>query len=122
MDYIISRGPGNILSICERSTGNYSLASTFHLRLPRWRCATRCNMAYDNNNDDGLQSKPDPLKLHLETVHTDIKVIDGVPVIENRAEKEKVLLRKIDMRMMPLMMVICESCIVVLYLKPEVLT
>lgn len=67
-------------------------------------------MADDNdNNDDGLQSKPDVMKLHLETVDADIKVIDGVPVIENRAEKEKALLRKIDIRMMPLMMVICES-------------
>lgn len=31
------------------------------------------------------------------------------PVIEGRAERERELLRKIDLRMMPLMMLICEK-------------
>lgn len=66
-------------------------------------------MSFDHKNDDGLQSKPGPTELHLETVDADLKAIDGVPIIENRAEKEKAVLRKIDLRMMPLMMVICES-------------
>ncbi|KAK7749307.1 hypothetical protein SLS62_008276 [Diatrype stigma] len=54
-------------------------------------------MSFDHTKDD---------RLHLETVDADPKAIDSVPIIEDRAEKENALLRKIDLRMMPLMMVI----------------
>ncbi|KAI0016128.1 major facilitator superfamily domain-containing protein [Xylariomycetidae sp. FL0641] len=57
-------------------------------------------------NHDTVGAKSKTGDLHLETIDADGKVVDGTPIIENRAEKEKVLLRKIDLRMMPLMMVI----------------
>ncbi|ORY63459.1 major facilitator superfamily domain-containing protein [Pseudomassariella vexata] len=41
--------------------------------------------------------------LHLETAGADLKVVNGAVVIEDRVHKEKALLRKIDIRMMPLM-------------------
>lgn len=49
--------------------------------------------------------------VHLEAVEDsrqDAKLSQH-PVVENRAEKEKELLRKIDLRMMPLMMLICKA-------------
>ncbi|KAK5943519.1 hypothetical protein PMZ80_004527 [Knufia obscura] len=48
---------------------------------------------------------------HLESLGTDVAVDD--PVITDRATKEKALLRRIDIRMMPMMMII--------YLLPDVL-
>ncbi|KAJ9136893.1 Major facilitator superfamily domain-containing protein [Pleurostoma richardsiae] len=50
--------------------------------------------------------KPVDGEIHLETVGADLKAVDGDDFIENRAEKEKALLRKIDLRMMPLMMLL----------------
>lgn len=49
--------------------------------------------------------------VHLETADDGLKGVDGVkfPIIENRTEKEKELVRKIDLRMMPLMMLICKK-------------
>ena len=61
-----------------------------------------------DNDHTGLKPAPDAGALHLETLDTDVKVVDGAVIIENRAEKEKKLLRRIDMRMMPLMMLICK--------------
>lgn len=62
-----------------------------------------------DNDHSGLKPAPDAGALHLDTLDTDVKVVDGAVVIENRAEKEKKLLRRIDLRMMPLMMLICMS-------------
>ncbi|KAL1875715.1 hypothetical protein VTK73DRAFT_9904 [Phialemonium thermophilum] len=45
-------------------------------------------------------------EIHLETVGVDLKLVDGQDFIENRAEKEAALVRKIDLRMMPLMMLL----------------
>ena len=53
--------------------------------------------------------KPGVGEIHLETVGVDFKAVDGNVFFENRAEKEKALLRRIDMRMMPLMMLLCKS-------------
>ncbi|KAI1338273.1 MFS general substrate transporter [Xylariaceae sp. FL0016] len=58
------------------------------------------------NEEPTIQSKTDQVQMHLETINADVKFIDGRPVIESRGEKEKKLLRKIDLRMMPLMMLI----------------
>lgn len=54
--------------------------------------------------------------VHVETAEDDLKNAEGVhyPVIEGRIEKEKELLRKIDLRMMPLMMLICKAASLVL--------
>lgn len=50
------------------------------------------------------QKSPD---YHLETLGAEIRADD--PVIVDREVKEKALLRRIDKRMMPLMMLICKS-------------
>lgn len=50
-------------------------------------------------------------KLDLRTIDTDLKVIEDVAVIENRPEKEKALVRKIDIRMMPLLCVLCKYAV-----------
>ncbi|TLS27653.1 hypothetical protein PpBr36_04814 [Pyricularia pennisetigena] len=44
--------------------------------------------------------------LHLETVDADLKVTENGVLIEDRERKEKTLVRKIDRRMMPLMMLL----------------
>lgn len=43
---------------------------------------------------------------HLETLGTEVRSDD--PIVLEREAKEKALLRRIDKRMMPLMMLICE--------------
>jgi hypothetical protein len=43
--------------------------------------------------------------MHLESLKTDVRPDD--PIITDREVKEKALLRRIDKRMMPLMMLIC---------------
>ena len=53
-------------------------------------------------------AKPGVGEVHLETIGADLKAVDGTLFIENREEKEKALLRRIDMRMMPLMMLLCK--------------
>lgn len=45
--------------------------------------------------------------LHLETIDADLKVTEDGVLIEDREHKEKALVRKIDSRMMPLMMLLC---------------
>lgn len=54
--------------------------------------------------------------VHVETAEDDFKDDEGVqyPAIEGRIGKEKELLRKIDLRMMPLMMLICKTTSLVL--------
>lgn len=49
--------------------------------------------------------------IHVEAAEDDLKdaEVPQCPVIEGRAKKEQELLRKIDLRMMPLMMLICKS-------------
>lgn len=49
------------------------------------------------------QKSPD---FHLETLGTEVRSDD--PVVLEREAKEKALVRRIDKRMMPLMMLICE--------------
>ena len=61
-----------------------------------------------DNDHSGLKPAAEVSALHLDTLDKDLKVVDGAIVIENRAEKEKKLLRRIDLRMMPLMMLICK--------------
>jgi hypothetical protein len=46
--------------------------------------------------------------IHLSTIGGDL-TLDNL-VIEDRETKEKALVRKIDTRMMPLMMLLCEYC------------
>lgn len=48
---------------------------------------------------------------HVEAAEDDLKDGEVIqhPVIEDRAKKEMELLRKIDLRMMPLMMLICRT-------------
>ncbi|KAI1868231.1 hypothetical protein JX265_007054 [Neoarthrinium moseri] len=58
------------------------------------------------NTEFAPQAKGDNAHLHLGTLRADFKTVDGIPNIENRAGKESALLRKIDLRMMPLMMII----------------
>lgn len=53
---------------------------------------------------------------HLESLGTDVAVDD--PVITDRATKEKALLRRIDIRMMPMMMIICMFWSVPQYRRP----
>lgn len=48
-------------------------------------------------------------KIEFRTIDANLKATEDGVVIENRAEKEKILLRKIDVRMMPLLCVLCES-------------
>lgn len=47
--------------------------------------------------------------LHLNTVDADLSIDDMFG--EERANKEKALVKKVDMRMMPLMMLICRLII-----------
>lgn len=56
---------------------------------------------------EGQVPKQEDADLHLEAVDSGGKGLEGGVFIENRAEKEKKLVRKIDSRMMPLMMVLC---------------
>lgn len=46
-------------------------------------------------------------QLHLQTVDADVDLNEMFG--EGRKKKEKALVRKVDMRMMPLMMLICET-------------
>lgn len=46
-------------------------------------------------------------RLHLQTVNADVNLEDMYG--EERKKREKALVRKIDLRMMPLMMLLCES-------------
>lgn len=59
---------------------------------------------------DSTKMNPDH-GIQVETAEDDLKdaEVNQQPVIEGRAGKEKELIRKIDLRMMPLMMLICES-------------
>lgn len=46
-------------------------------------------------------------QLHLQTVDADVNLEDMFG--EERKQKEKALVRKVDIRMMPLMMLLCKS-------------
>ena len=61
-------------------------------------------MADEKVSIDMVNQKRNPI--HLHTIDGDIALDDLF--IEDRENKEKALVRKVDLRMMPLMMLLCE--------------
>lgn len=62
-------------------------------------------MADEKNSIDMIDEKKNPIHLHM----MDGEISAANLVIEDRAHKERALVRKVDMRMMPLMMLLCKS-------------
>jgi hypothetical protein len=60
-------------------------------------------MADKKNSIDTIDQKQAPI--HLQTVNADVSLTELVG--GERERKEKALVRKVDMRMMPLMMLLC---------------
>lgn len=56
--------------------------------------------------DEKVVTGHDGKGLHLDTLDADVNLDEMFGA--ERAQKEKALVRKVDMRMMPLMMVICK--------------
>lgn len=61
-------------------------------------------MADEKNSIDMVDEKK--ASIHLSTIDGDVTIQNLV--IEDRGRKEKALVRKVDIRMMPLMMLLCE--------------
>jgi hypothetical protein len=61
-------------------------------------------MADEKTSIDMIDQKKAPI--HLSTVDADVTFAELVG--EDRERKEKALVRKVDIRMMPLMMLLCE--------------
>lgn len=59
----------------------------------------------EKNSIDMIDEKKNPI--HLSTMDGEIALNDLV--IEDREHKERALVRKVDLRMMPLMMLLCKS-------------
>jgi hypothetical protein len=62
-------------------------------------------MADEKNSVNMVDQKKAPI--HLSTIDGDV-TLDRL-VIDHRETKEKALVRKVDTRMMPLMMLLCSS-------------
>jgi hypothetical protein len=62
-------------------------------------------MADEKNSIDIIDRKEGPI--HLSTLGADVSFIEIVG--EDRKKKERALVRKVDIRMMPLMMLLCKS-------------
>jgi hypothetical protein len=61
----------------------------------------------DEKRTGSIPEMAEKKALHLQTVDADVNLEDMYG--EERKKKEKALVRKVDIRMMPLMMLLCKS-------------